>query len=78
MRYGRSWPVSDLFPSVAHRPTAAVRVAPKQSLKAVEDSMVSCQGFREARWIEFGLVGVDGPGGTSDAPGKDDEGLGAR
>ena len=37
-------------------------------------SMRSQNGIRETRRIEFGFVGVDRPGGTSDAPSEDDEG----
>src|SRR5208282_509131 len=37
----------------------------------------SCQGFCETRRIEFGFVGVDRPGSTSDAPSEDDESRGA-
>ena len=37
----------------------------------------SCQGVCETPRIEFGLVGVDRPGGASDAPSEDDEGRGA-
>src|SRR5678815_1528710 len=34
----------------------------------------SSQGGREPFRVEVGLVGVDRPGGTGDAPGEDDQG----
>ena len=34
----------------------------------------SCQGLREPFRVEVSLVGVDGPGGTRDAPSEDDQG----
>ena len=36
-----------------------------------------CQGIRETRRSEVGFVGVDRPGGTSDAPSEDHEGRSA-
>ena len=33
----------------------------------------SCQGLRDPLRVERGLVGVDRPSGTRDAPGEDDQ-----
>ena len=47
---------------------------PQQPNGVLQRFYGSCQVIRETCRIEFGFVGVDRPGGASDASSEDDEG----
>jgi hypothetical protein len=60
------------------RHSQPAEIDPKSTVKLPQRFYGSCQGLREPPWIELGFMGVDRPGGASDAPRDDDEGCCAR